>query len=184
MNRRYFFKALASGIAAVTSAELFLPKLIKPVWKPLIAANQITLFDPLYFKFTPIAVQHMLKDQHGLPTAMVRELYDESMGVQLDYPTSLLIEQGVKQGEIVDVHMGSAHHRILVEDMHHSSPVDGESISAITGRIVPSAASHRYDWPKRETKQVVTKEIHSSDWRGMREMKVIREIPKYSPFDA
>lgn len=33
MDRRYFFKALASGLVAVTSPELFLPKLVKPQWK-------------------------------------------------------------------------------------------------------------------------------------------------------
>lgn len=35
MNRRYFFKALSSGLVAATSAELFLPKLVKPSWKAL-----------------------------------------------------------------------------------------------------------------------------------------------------
>jgi len=34
LDRRYFFKALASGLVAAVSPELFLPKLIKPAWKP------------------------------------------------------------------------------------------------------------------------------------------------------
>jgi hypothetical protein len=34
MNRRYFFQALASGLVAASSPGLFLPKLIKPAWKP------------------------------------------------------------------------------------------------------------------------------------------------------
>ena len=33
MDRRYFFKALASGLVAATAPGLFLPKLIKPAWK-------------------------------------------------------------------------------------------------------------------------------------------------------
>lgn len=35
MNRRYFFKSLASGLVAAATPTLFLPKLIKPVWRPL-----------------------------------------------------------------------------------------------------------------------------------------------------
>jgi hypothetical protein len=35
MNRRYFFRSLASGLVAATAPQLFLPKLIKPAWKPL-----------------------------------------------------------------------------------------------------------------------------------------------------
>ncbi len=34
MNRRYFFRTLASGLAIAAAPDLFLPKLIKPVWKP------------------------------------------------------------------------------------------------------------------------------------------------------
>lgn len=33
MNRRYFFKQLASGLVAAAAPALFLPKLIKPQWK-------------------------------------------------------------------------------------------------------------------------------------------------------
>ncbi len=33
-DRRSFFKQLASGVIAASSAGLFLPKLIKPAWKP------------------------------------------------------------------------------------------------------------------------------------------------------
>lgn len=33
MNRRYFFKGLASGLVAACSPGLFLPKIIKPVWR-------------------------------------------------------------------------------------------------------------------------------------------------------
>lgn len=33
MNRRYFFKQLASGLVAATAPGLFLPKAIKPEWK-------------------------------------------------------------------------------------------------------------------------------------------------------
>jgi len=32
-NRRFFFKQLACGLVAAVSPGLFLPKLIKPVWK-------------------------------------------------------------------------------------------------------------------------------------------------------
>jgi hypothetical protein len=32
-SRRYFFRQLASGLAVAVAPDLFLPKLIKPVWK-------------------------------------------------------------------------------------------------------------------------------------------------------
>lgn len=35
MNRRSFFKILASGLVVATSPQIFIPKIIKPVWKPL-----------------------------------------------------------------------------------------------------------------------------------------------------
>jgi hypothetical protein len=35
MNRRSFFKILASGLVIATGPQIFIPKIIKPVWKPL-----------------------------------------------------------------------------------------------------------------------------------------------------
>jgi|PlaIllAssembly_1097288.scaffolds.fasta_scaffold632749_2 hypothetical protein len=36
MNRRGFFKILASGLVIATGPTIFIPKIIKPVWKPLV----------------------------------------------------------------------------------------------------------------------------------------------------
>lgn len=34
MNRRNFFRSLASGLIVAAAPQIFLPKLVKPVWKP------------------------------------------------------------------------------------------------------------------------------------------------------
>lgn len=43
MNRRHFFRQLASGLVTVSAPSLFLPKLIKPAWRALIPD---TITDP------------------------------------------------------------------------------------------------------------------------------------------
>ena len=40
MDRRYFFKQLASGLIAAVAPTLFLPKLVKPQWKRAVIDSQ------------------------------------------------------------------------------------------------------------------------------------------------
>jgi hypothetical protein len=43
MNRRYFFNQLAGSLLAVAAPTLFLPKIIKPEWKPTLYRQRILL---------------------------------------------------------------------------------------------------------------------------------------------
>lgn len=46
MNRRYFFRQLASGLVAAAAPSLFLPKLIKPGWKARPKFQYCWIFEP------------------------------------------------------------------------------------------------------------------------------------------
>jgi hypothetical protein len=42
MNRRKFFTELASGIVIASSPQIFLPRLIKPIWKRSVDIDELT----------------------------------------------------------------------------------------------------------------------------------------------
>jgi hypothetical protein len=52
MKRRYFFKQLASGLAAaIAGPAIFTPKLIKPAWKPLVKPEHQVFTKSVYQVF-------------------------------------------------------------------------------------------------------------------------------------
>ena len=128
INRRSFFNRLASGILVATSAELFLPKLIKPVWKPLVLPHMKVLFDPISFNFTPL-----VELIQSWPERYIQHFNPPAGGVTLEYPYEDL--EDVRGGDVVEVRMGTNYHHIQVQGIIGKR----EECGMLYGKILPPA---------------------------------------------
>jgi len=67
ISRRNFFGSLAAGLAATNSAGLFLPKLLKPAWKPdrLAPFSPAALVQNIGEPYQCFVVPDTLRDEFG-----------------------------------------------------------------------------------------------------------------------